>query len=134
MKKMMKMNGTTDAEFYKLFDLQVLFQKMLAYDGSYGNVGLEDIPEDNIELSKYHCVALLEEIGELVKSDKRWKNYRNKKYDKENKLEELADCIITIFNIAMFSGFNGRQLSEAVFKKINENRERYVEEKAKKGE
>lgn len=123
----------TNITFSKLFEKQELFQKLLAYDGSYGDVGLESIPEDNIKLSMYHCVALLEEVGELVKSDKRWKNYRNKKYDKANKLEELSDCVITLFNIAMFSGFTGEDLAKAIFDKIDENREKYVEERAKKG-
>ena len=67
---------------------------------------------------------MLEEIGELVKSDKRWKNFRNNKFDRDNKLEELCDCFITLMNITMFSGFSCEEVEEAVANKIDENYER----------
>ena len=108
------------------YDEQVKFQKEVAKKYGY-NVDVKNIPEDNIEVAKYHMLALLEEAGELVKSDKRWKNYRNTYYDKQNKLEELSDCIITLFNVAMFSGISGKELAEALETKMNENYNRIRE-------
>ena len=122
---MKKMNGKNKT-LEECYDGQVKFQKEVAKKYGY-NVDVKNIPEDNIEVAKYHMLALLEEAGELVKSDKRWKNYRNTYYDKQNKLEELSDCIITLFNVAMFSGISGKELAEALETKMNENYNRIRE-------
>lgn len=108
------------------FNDQVAFQKEVNEKFGY-NAKVENIPEDNIEIAKYHMLALMEETGELVKSDKRWKNYRNTHYDKSNKLEELSDCFITLFNIAMYSGISAEELELALTKKMDENVERIRE-------
>ena len=121
----MKMSGKNKT-LEECYDEQVKFQKEVAKKYGY-NVDVKNIPEDNIEVAKYHMLALLEEAGELVKSDKRWKNYRNTYYDKQNKLEELSDCIITLFNVAMFSGISGKELAEALETKMNENIKRIRE-------
>ena len=121
----MKMSGKNKT-LEECYDEQVKFQKEVAKKYGY-NVDVKNIPEDNIEVAKYHMLALLEEAGELVKSDKRWKNYRNTYYDKQNKLEELSDCIITLFNVAMFSGISGKELAEALETKMNENYNRIRE-------
>ena len=123
--KKTKMNGKNKT-LEECYDEQVKFQKEVAKKYGY-NVDVKNIPEDNIEVAKYHMLALLEEAGELVKSDKRWKNYRNTYYDKQNKLEELSDCIITLFNVAMFSGISGKELAEALETKMNENYNRIRE-------
>ena len=120
-----KMNGKNKT-LEECYDEQVKFQKEVTKKYGY-NVDVKNIPEDNIEVAKYHMLALLEEAGELVKSDKRWKNYRNTYYDKQNKLEELSDCIITLFNVAMFSGISGKELAEALETKMNENYNRIRE-------
>ena len=112
--------------FTDFFNDQVAFQKEVNKKFGY-NAKVENIPEDNVEVAKYHMLALMEETGELVKSDKRWKNYRNAYYDKQNKLEELSDCIITLFNVAMFSGISGKELAEALETKMNENYNRIRE-------
>ena len=112
--------------FTDFFNDQVAFQKEVNKKFGYG-VKVENIPEDNVDVAKYHMLALMEETGELVKSDKRWKNYRNAYYDKQNKLEELSDCIITLFNVAMFSGISGKELAEALETKMNENYNRIRE-------
>ena len=124
-KKKTKMNGKNKT-LEECYDEQVKFQKEVVKKYGY-NVDVKNIPEDNIEVAKYHMLALLEEAGELVKSDKRWKNYRNTYYDKQNKLEELSDCIITLFNVAMFSGISGKELAEALETKMNENYNRIRE-------
>ena len=123
--KKTKMSGKNKT-LEECYDEQVKFQKEVAKKYGY-NVDVKNIPEDNIEVAKYHMLALLEEAGELVKSDKRWKNYRNTYYDKQNKLEELSDCIITLFNVAMFSGISGEELAEALETKMNENYNRIRE-------
>ena len=130
MMKNLKMSGTKmsgkSKTLEECYDEQVKFQKEVVKKYGY-NVDVKNIPEDNIEVAKYHMLALLEEAGELVKSDKRWKNYRNAYYDKQNKLEELSDCIITLFNVAMFSGISGKELAEALETKMNENYNRIRE-------
>ena len=60
-----------------------------------------------------------DDIGEECgKQDKRWKSHRNDKYDKNAKLEELADCFVVLMNIAMFSGFDGDDLANAIQQKL----------------
>lgn len=112
--------------FTDFFNDQVAFQKEVIEKFGY-NAKVENIPEDNVEVAKYHMLALMEETGELVKSDKRWKNYRNTHYDKSNKLEELSDCFITLFNIAMYSGISAEELELALTKKMDENIKRIRE-------
>jgi NTP pyrophosphatase (non-canonical NTP hydrolase) len=117
-------NGKSLSELY---DMQKSFQLVLNMIYNY-STRINTIPEDNVQLSQYHMLLLFEEAGELVKSDKRWKNYRNDFFDKDNKLEEISDCIITLFNIAMFSGFTGQELEQAIEEKIRENFERIKQE------
>lgn len=112
--------------FADFFNDQVEFQKEVNEKFGYG-VKVKNIPEDNIEMSKYHMLALMEETGELIKSDKRWKNYRNTHFDKNNKLEELSDCFITLFNVAMYSGISAEELELALNKKMVENVKRVRE-------
>ena len=124
----MKMNGRKmmSKSFADFFNDQIAFQKEVNEKFGY-NVKVENIPEDNVEIAKYHMLALMEETGELVKSDKRWKNYRNTHYDKSNKLEEFSDCFITLFNIAMYSGISAEELELALTKKMDENMKRIRE-------
>lgn len=125
---MMKINGRKmmNKSFADFFNDQVAFQKEVNKKFGY-NVKVENIPEDNVDVVKYHMLALMEETGELLKSDKRWKNYRNTHYDKSNKLEELSDCFITLFNVAMYSGISAEELELALTKKIDENVKRIRE-------
>ena len=125
--KMRKMSGKMSNEqfgFNNLFNKQVEFQKLVCSKFGYEGKTPDSIPCDNIDIAKYHLIALLEEGGELAKSDKRWKNFRNTHYDKENKVEELADCFITLCNIAMYSDISAQDFAEAIDKKITENYER----------
>lgn len=86
----------------------------------------ENLPIDEVRLASYHIQQLMSEIGEVLDADKRWKNFRNEKYDKEAKLEEIADCFIVLMNIAMFSDIDAKELSEAINKKIEEVHNRIV--------
>lgn len=106
------------------YEAQIKFQEIINKKYGYANESITNIPCDNIYAASYHIQAMAEEFGELVKSDKRWKNLRNSHYDKENKLEELSDCFITLMNIAMFSDITADELVDSLNKKMKENAER----------
>lgn len=121
------MNGKTNNKspepkaFAQLFREQMINQNCLLISGSYDDFKLNEtdmVPVDDIKLASYHIQQLMSEIGEVLDADKRWKNFRNDKYDKDAKLEELADCFIVLMNVAMFSGFNGFQMQEAIEEKM----------------
>lgn len=99
-----------------MFDAQVKFQKK--------NLSCTNLPAYDKENYKYHLVAMLEELGEVLASDKRWKTHRNEKYDEKNKMEELADVLITFMNICIFSGFDIVDIMDVTGNKIIENMKR----------
>lgn len=100
-----------------LFFLQKEFQyKILKNKGQ-----TIELPIDSPEWFAYHTNAMVEELGECLKADKRWKTHRNAHYDRENKLEEIADIFITAINIALYSGFNADDIYEEIISKIGEN-------------
>lgn len=110
-----------DATLEKLYNAQLLNQRLLFIKGAYDNFKHDTtkaVPCDDVSLSSYHIQQLISEIGEVLECDKRWKNYRNDKFDKDAKLEELADCFIELLNIAMFSNFSAKELSQAIEDKI----------------
>lgn len=113
-----------------LFELQQMSQNAMLRNGMYDgfkSAGTECVPVDDAKLMSYHIQQLMSEIGEVLEADKRWKNFRNRKYDKEGKLEEIADCFIVLMNIAMFSDFSGDELTEAIVKKLGEVQARLFE-------
>lgn len=124
------MNGKTKTNpitFQDLFNRQKANQNKMLQDGMYDNFKNEStttIPVDDVKLMSYHVQQLMSEIGEVLDADKRWKNFRNQKYDEQAKLEEIADCFIVMMNVAMFSGFNGSQLANAIENKLNKVSER----------
>lgn len=104
-----------------LFKIQQMNQRKMLVSGLYDDFKLEgttNVPVDDARLMSYHIQQLMSEIGEVLEADKRWKNFRNNKYDKDGKLEEIADCFIVLMNVAMFSGFSGAELSDAIVKKL----------------
>lgn len=112
---------------HDLFNRQVMNQIKMLQDGKYDmfkSEGTTTIPVDDVKLMSYHIQQLMSEIGEVLDADKRWKNFRNQKYDESAKLEEIADCFIVLMNVAMFSGFDGIQLTDAITNKLNEVSER----------
>lgn len=122
MKKSGKMNNKTCSghTFSELYNLQINNQEKMLRKGMYGEKYSKDVlPTDNIELASYHIQQLMSEIGEVLDADKRWKNFRNDKYSPNDKLDELADCFIVLMNIVMYSGFTSREVSEAIYNKIN---------------
>lgn len=122
------MNGkTNNLTLEDLFDRQKANQSKMLQNGlydEYKNEGTTAIPVDDVKLMSYHIQQLMSEIGEVLDADKRWKNFRNQKYDENAKLEEIADCFIVMMNIAMFSGFDGKQLFDAIDKKVTKVSER----------
>lgn len=113
-----------------LFELQQINQNAMLRNGMYDgfkSTGTEFVPVDDAKLMSYHVQQLISEIGEVLEADKRWKNFRNRKYDKEGKLEEIADCFIVLMNIAMFSDFSGGELTKAIVKKLGEVQARLFE-------
>lgn len=105
-----KMNSFKDS-----YDNQIHFQEAIT--------GVK-CPSDNLKQFSYHIQAMVEELGEVMKSDKRWKTHRNERYEPEEKLDEIADVFITAINIAIHSGFSAETIEMAISKKINENYER----------
>ena len=113
--------------FKDLYQTQIENQSMLIDHGKYDNVSAMTLPVDNVSLSSYHIQQLVSEIGEVLAADKRWKNIRNDKYDRDNKLEEIADCFIVLMNIAIFSGVESEQLETAIVDKLKIVNERFKE-------
>lgn len=106
------------ADFNDLYDDQVKIQSRMADNGMYDGIDKHlVIPQDIPSLASYHVQQLVSEIGEVLEADKRWKNFRNDKYDRDAKLDELADCFIVLMNISMFSGFSGEEIYDAIMKK-----------------
>ena len=99
--------------FKKLFDSQVKFQKLVTGD--------DNLPRDNTYGFSYHVQAMVEEMGEVMKADKRWKTHRNTRYCPDEKLDELADVFITAMNLAIHSGFSYQKIEEAIYLKIQNN-------------
>lgn len=108
--------------FEKMFDEQLANQQKLIRQGTYDRCATIidiELPRDDVGLFSYHVQQLMSEIGEVLEADKRWKNFRNGKYDRTQKLDELADCMIVLMNIIMFSGFSAEDILMQVEKKLD---------------
>lgn len=101
-----------------IFNHQMLYQHMVLTKIKDETTTL---PTDNVEWFSYHIQAMVEELGEVMKADKRWKTHRNESYNKDEKKDELADVFITFINLCLFSGFSVEEIKQAIFKKIEEN-------------
>lgn len=110
--------------FSDLYEAQKTNQQKMLDKGLYDVKLVSGLPIDNVKLASYHIQQLMSEVGEVLEADKRWKNFRNEKYDKVAKSEEIADCFIVLMNIAMFSGISSGELEETISRKIGIVRER----------
>ena len=119
-----------------VFEIQAENQREMLKKGMYHGLCSDEVektsfdvelPVDDPKLFSYHVQQLMSEIGELLDADKRWKNFRNGKYDKDSKLEEIADCFIVLVNICLFSGVSHIELINKVIDKIKEVRRRIDE-------
>lgn len=104
--------------FDQVFENQTAFQEIVTK--------LHDLPVDNTYWFSYHMQAMIEELGELLGADKRWKTHRNEKFDIDNKTEELADVFITAMNLAIFSGLTSEEMHQAIVDKIKKNTEKLL--------
>lgn len=114
----------SDVNLAQLFERQKKNQEHMLRSGMYNDftdvlTRTKDLPLDFPPLCSYHIQQLVSEIGEVLDADKRWKNFRNTKYEPDAKLEEIADCFIVLMNVAMFSGFTGEQVTEAIDQKLS---------------
>lgn len=122
------MGGLILDDCKSIYIRQECFQQELLDNGMYGNLGYKNVPDDNKNLFSYHMQAIISELGEVLEADKRWKNYRNVEYNRSDKLEEIADCFLTLMNIAIFSGYQSYEVEEAINNKITKNFERLRKE------
>lgn len=106
----------------QIFEMQKQFQK---------TVTGELVPCDSVRWFQYHMTAMTEELGEVLKADKRWKTHRNAYYDKEEKDEELVDVFITALNLVLFSDLECEPFLDSVMAKIIENYKKYQDGKDK---
>lgn len=116
-------------QFSEIYNKQVQFQKNVVIKKGYNCLTSKEaanisLPVDNIDLASYHIQALIAEIGEILQADKRWKNYRDDKVDLANKYEEIADTIIFVMNVAIFSGLSAEEFEKVILNKIEENNKR----------
>lgn len=116
-------------QFSEIYSKQVQFQKDVINKKGYNCLTSKEaanmtLPVDNVDLASYHVQALIGEIGEILQADKRWKNYRDDKVDLINKHEEIADAIIFVMNIAIFSGLSAAEFEKVILAKIEENNKR----------
>lgn len=109
--------------FSGIYKKQIDFQNEVIKKAPY-DFAVNNLPEDNVKGFSFHMQQLMSEIGEVLSSDKRWKNYRNDKLDLENKKEEIADCFIVLMNVAIFSGLSAEELEKAIVDKIDKNEQR----------
>ena len=86
----------------------------------------KETPIDSVEDFKYSILALIGELGEVLEADKRWKNIRSCGCNKEEKLDELDDCMAFLVNAILYSGFSAEEFSEAFRSKNIKNFERLV--------
>lgn len=114
--------------FCEIYHEQTEFQRILVDTGMYGDIGRVSLPEDKLDIFSYHVQAMIAELGEVLNSDERWKTHRNEWYSKKDKLTEIADCFLTLMNIAIFSGYKSYEVEEAIENKIKENVERLKHE------
>lgn len=129
----MMMSGMTTMtnDFTSLYNKQIAFQAALINRGVYADHGvtplevhLTGLPADYPKLESYQIQQLISEIGEVLEADKRWKSFRNGKYDLPGKKDEIADCFIVLMNVAIFSGFTAEEILEAIESKITINNKR----------
>lgn len=120
-------------DFKEIYNKQAENQMTMLHDGMYDGFMTDDdkqavnagmFPIDSPRLASYHIQQLVSEIGEVLDADKRWKNFRNSKFDGEAKLDELADCMIVLMNLFMFSGFTAEDAYEAIKTKVQVVNER----------
>lgn len=134
---MMMTTGRTmmSNSFEELYERQKKNQQDMIRAGMYDDYvdfvtrSEKELPFDHPRLASYHVQQLISEVGEVLDADKRWKNFRNGRYNSNDKLEEIADCFIVLLNIAMYSGFTSKNIVNAIKRKVDIVSDRIKEEK-----
>lgn len=99
----------------ELFNKQIKFQQSLTG---------QTLPTDNRHDFRDQICLMTEELGELAKTDKRWR--KEKSTPSGNKIEEIADVFIVAMNLAMYSGYNYDDVVKAINDKMAKNSARYI--------
>lgn len=115
--------------FVEAFEAQMLFQHrvLLNMCGEAQEEYDFCLPCDVTKWFEYHTLAMMEEIGEVLRADKRWKTHRSDRYEPEEKKDELADVFITFMNMCIFSGFGPEEIYKTIIEKIHTNNVRLDE-------
>lgn len=112
------------AERLELSDSDKLTELFEMQKDLQGQMFGKETPIDSVEDYHYSMTALVSEIGEVLSADKRWKNARNSYYSREEKLEELVDCMAFLINAILYSGYTPDEFYKAFVEKNKKNFER----------
>lgn len=112
------------AERLELSDSDKLTELFEMQKNLQGQMFGKETPIDSVEDYHYSMTALVSEIGEVLSADKRWKNARNSYYSREEKLEELVDCMAFLINAILYSGYTPDEFYKAFVEKNKKNFER----------
>lgn len=117
------MNGKMKSKDWleTLFNRQIIFQSIINDDNP------DDYPCDDVQRYSANTLLMVEELGELLKEDKRWRTFRGEDYDEKNKEEELADIFIVFMNLCLFSQVDAETLIGAVENKMHKNMKRAMD-------
>ena len=108
-----------------LFEKQKEFQRLVLSKLPESSVDeVSTLPCDSTYWFKYHTLAMLEELGEVLRADKRWKTHRNDRYDRDEELDELSDVFITFINMCLYSGVDAEEICRTTIAKMSTNCER----------
>ena len=83
-----------------------------------------EVPSDNPDKFMEQICLLGEEVGEVLQNDKRYRTVRDNKYDRDEKLKELADVYIVVMNLFMWSGFDAKTAADAINDRMQYNVDR----------
>lgn len=92
------------------------------------------LPWNVPQVAAYNVLHLTSEVSEILQADKRWKSIRKDHVDMQNKAEEIADCFICLFNVAIWSGMDSQDLIGAIVNKAEIYHERIQAEIEKKNQ
>lgn len=96
--------------YYDQLNDQYRLDLMGVLNGIKKKKELLHLPEDEENIYSQQVLHLISEVGELLQTDERWKLFRRKKYNRDNKLEELVDCLLILINMVIFSGYSYEEL------------------------
>lgn len=87
---------------------------------------LTDEQLEDVAKMYYSATAMMVEIGELLQSDTRWKKVvtgspRPTKFNKEEFLEEYADVMLYLLNVAIFNGLSYDDIINSITRKQEKN-------------